>query len=164
MMEHLDKIRLMELALDESVAPSTAEASHLETCSLCAQSLTAEMHLTEALGAIAHRPVPNGFTERVTCQFKSMTRVRIAPFLAVSGTVAAALAFVMIRLIFENPSDVISSGAVLAGRVAGLIRACYVILDRVPMAGEIVTITSAAMVLLCTGLLAGLVKKSATVK
>ncbi len=163
-MEHLDEIRLMELALDEGLAPSETEASHLETCPLCTGSLASEKHLTESLGEIAHRPVPDGFAERATQRFKSMSRNRVALFFAAGGTVAASLAVVMLWLVFENPSDVISSAAVLAGRTAGLIRAGYVILSRVPMAGEFVTITSAAMVLLCTGVLAGLAKKSTALK
>ena len=90
-MEHLDEIRLMELALDEDLAPSEAEASHLETCPLCAGSLASEKHLTESLGEIAHRPVPDGFTERATQRFISVSRNRIAHRILVPVVLASVL-------------------------------------------------------------------------
>ncbi|MCP4604532.1 MAG: hypothetical protein GY847_29090 [Proteobacteria bacterium] len=165
-MDHLDDNRLMILAMDDREAPTETEASHLESCTRCAKILADENHVTASLSQMAPMPVPVNFAKMATARFvrERASEVRFTPFFIFSIALAVVLAAAMVWLVIDNPYEFVSKGAVLLGKVAGLIRAGYIVLNRVPLASEIVTTTSGAMVLICTGLLASLMKRSTAVK
>ncbi len=161
-MDHLDDIRLMELAIDSTCALEERETSHLETCATCSARLADELKLNGALEDIAPHPVPSEFMARATARYVHAAAAEIhpAPYLLAGIVLTLVLSGAMMWLILANPSVFLSNLIVVFSKAATVVRAMHVVVSRVPNFVEIVTLSSGVTVLLCTGLLANLVKRS----
>ncbi len=161
-MDHLDDIRLMELAIDSTCVPQERETSHLEACATCSARLAEELRLNDALEEITPAPVPTEFVARATAKYvhAAVAEIHPAPYLLAGIVLTLVLSGAMMWLIMANPSVFLSNVIVVFGKVATIVRAMYVVVSRVPNFVEIVTLSSGVTVLLCTGLLANLVKRS----
>jgi hypothetical protein len=161
---HLDDIRIMELALDQSSSIAEEERAHLKSCALCAKRIKEEEEFTALLGQIPPQDVPQGFAARATARFAEAARAKAPvalhrPLLA-GVWLAIAFAACSLWLIIGNFTLFATFSAAAIARIAAMARAVAVVLNNLPVLASLMMVGLSALVLVSAGLVTALARRS----
>lgn len=166
-MNHLDEIRILEIALDARASITEQESTHLKTCTSCADQLKTEQQFSQTLSQISPIKVPEGFAARATAAFAQAARTRVPvtlrrPLLAGVG-LAVIFAACSLWWIIGNFTLFTTYSAAVISQLATVVRAAAVVVNNLPGVANVLMIGMGALALASTGLLATLFKRSAII-
>jgi hypothetical protein len=163
-MDHLSERRLMELALDPASAPQNGEALHLERCAACATRLADERRLSELLDGLPGHRVPEDFTAGAVARFERASRARYLRSLPWAVLLSLVLVVPLIGIAVSSPEPLLSATGRALVELVVIFRAVSTVIGSVPALGVGLVGALLATMLLSCGLLAGLARRSATLK
>jgi len=133
-MNHIDEMRIMELALDPAATPQNGEAQHLESCALCASMLDEERRLTKALDGFEHAQVPPEFTGNLGCRFKKANRARSTRQILIGLGTLAVVAVPVALLMLMQSDPILGYLATFLGDLATAFDVLVTVASTLPLA------------------------------